>query len=136
MVGYRNDRYLLFGRASAKLDDMLNFIPARLAAPVLFVASAMCGLNGRAGWRTALRDRLKHESPNSAHTESFAAGALGIRLGGPLQYPDGRVEKPWMGDGTPDATAKDILSVCRLVLCAGWISALACMALLLILGYL
>jgi len=133
MVGYQNERYLRFGRVSAKLDDVLNFIPARLAVPVLFVASAVCGLNSRAGWQTALRDRLKHESPNSAHTESFAAGALGLRLGGPLRYPDGNVEKPWLGDGSPDATAKDIRSVCRLVLCAGWISMLVCVGLLLIL---
>lgn len=136
MVGFQNKRYLYFGRVSAKLDDVLNFIPARLALPVLFMASVVCGLNSRGGWKTALRDRLNHQSPNSAHTESFAAGALGIRLGGPLQYPDGKVEKPWMGDGSSDATGKDILSVCRLVLCAGWISMLVSVAVLLILGQL
>lgn len=133
MVGYQNERYLFLGRASAKLDDILNFLPARLAVPVLFTASGMCGLNSRGGWKTALRDRLKHQSPNSAHTESFAAGALGIRLGGPVQYPDGMVDKPWLGDGSPDATGRDILSVCRLVLCAGWISMLMFIAFLLIL---
>ena len=136
MVGHQNERYLHFGRVSARLDDVLNFIPARLSVPVLFMASFVCGLNSRAGWKTALRDRLKHPSPNSAHPESFAAGALGIRLGGPLQYPDGMVEKPWLGDGSPDATSKDILSVRRLVLCAGWISMLVFVVLLLILGQL
>jgi adenosylcobinamide-phosphate synthase len=134
MVGYQNERYLYFGQVSAKFDDLLNFIPARLSLPVFFVASTLCGLNSRAGWRIALRDRLKHQSPNSAHTESFAAGALGVQLGGPLQYPDGWVEKPWLGDGSPDVIAKDIVSVCRLVRCAGWVSALLCMAFVLAFG--
>ncbi|OGV68611.1 MAG: cobalamin biosynthesis protein CobD [Lentisphaerae bacterium RIFOXYA12_FULL_48_11] len=136
MVGYQNERYLYFGRVSAKLDDMLNFVPARLSVPVLFVASIVCGLNSRAGWKTALRDRLKHPSPNSAHPESFAAGALCIRIGGPLQYHDGMDDKPWLGDGSQDATGKDILSVCRLVMFAGWISMFASVVFLLILGQL
>lgn len=136
MVGHQDERYLYFGRASARLDDLLNFIPARLAMPVLFAASAVCGLNSRAGWKTAWRDRLKHPSPNSAHTESFAAGALGLRLGGPLQYSDSLVEKPWLGDGTPEAVARDIRAVCRLILCAGGIAVVMCVIVLAIIGQL
>lgn len=122
MVGYRNECYLLFGRISARLDDALNFIPARLAIAVLWAAALICRRDARTGWRIALRDRLKHASPNSAHTESFVAGALGLRLGGPLQYPDGLLEKPWLGDGSPDATGNDIRAACRLVLWAAWVS--------------
>lgn len=122
MVGYRDERYMLFGRFSARLDDALNFIPARLAIVILWPAALLCRLDARAGWRIALRDRLKHESPNSAHTESFAAGALGLRLGGPLLYSDGLLEKHWLGDGSPDATAKDIRAASRLVLYAACIS--------------
>lgn len=119
MVGYRDERYLLFGRVSARLDDAVNLIPARLSLPLLFTAAGACRLNARAGWRVACRDRLKHESPNAAHAESFAAGALGLRLGGPLQYPDGPVEKPWIGDGTADAQPNHIRDACRLVQWAG-----------------
>ena len=119
MVGYRDERYLLFGRVSARLDDAVNFIPARLSLPLLFAAAGFCRLDARAGWRVACRDRLKHESPNAAHAESFAAGALGLRLGGPLQYPDGPVDKPWIGDGTPEARPSHIRDVCRLVQWAG-----------------
>lgn len=134
MVGYKNERYLYFGRAGARLDDGLNFVPARLAIPFLCLGSVVCGLQSRAGWRTTLRDRRKHPSPNSGHTESFTAGALGIRLGGPARYPHGTVEKPWLGTGTPDATSRDIRAACRLILCAGWISMLTFVIVLLVLG--
>ena len=122
MVGYRDARYLLFGRVSARLDDALNFVPARLSLPILFLAAGICRLDARAGWRSARRDRLKHESPNAAHAESFAAGALGLRLGGPVQYPDGPLDKPWIGDGTPMARPEQIRDVCRLI---GWAGALS-----------
>ncbi len=86
MVGYRNERYLKFGWASARMDDLLNFVPARLTALLLIVAApfAGCSLSGAA--RIALRDRLKHPSPNSGYPEAAAAGALGIRLGGASSY--------------------------------------------------
>jgi len=122
MVGYRNDRYLHLGWASAHADDVLNFIPARLALPLMAPAAAMCGLDAAAGWRIASRDRLKHASPNSAHTESFAAGALGVRLGGPTLYAHGCVDKPWIGDGAETVTDRHIVQACRLTACAGWIS--------------
>jgi adenosylcobinamide-phosphate synthase len=122
MVGYENREYRLFGRASAKLDDAANFLPARLSLPVLWLAALVCRLDANGGWRTAMRDRLKHASPNAAHAESFVAGALGIRLGGPTLYHDGIAEKPWLGDGAADAGARHVRAVCNLVLCAGIIS--------------
>ena len=98
MVGYKNERYLQLGWASARMDDLLNFIPARLTA-LLFVASApLFGLSWRDSLRIALRDRLNHPSPNSAHPEAAAAGALRIRLGGTSSY-GGRVsQKQFIGD--------------------------------------
>lgn len=125
MVGYKNRKYRDFGRFAARLDDAVNFIPARIAPAVLFPAAVLCGLDAAAGWKIAIRDRLKHTSPNSGHAESFAAGCLGLRLGGPSQYPHGLVEKPWLGDGATDASASHILAACRLATCAGWISVMA-----------
>ena len=122
MVGYRNERYGRLGWASANADDALNFLPARMALPLMVPAAALCGLDAIAGWRIALRDRLKHASPNSAHTESFAAGALGVRLGGPTLYPHGTVEKPWIGDTPGNLSDTHIGQTCRLTACAGWIS--------------
>lgn len=86
MVGYKNQRYLRIGWASARMDDLLNFIPARLTALLMIVAAPLCGLSAAAAARITLRDRLKHPSPNSGHPEAAAAGALGVRLGGPASY--------------------------------------------------
>lgn len=130
MVGYRNDRYRLFGRAAARTDDALNFFPARLSPALLWFGASVLGLNARDGWRTALRDRLKHASPNSAHAESFVAGALGLRLGGPTVYPHGTVDRPWLGAGSEITQPQHIGLVCRLTLTTGLVStALAVLAL-------
>ncbi len=130
MVGYRDERYVRFGWASARLDDALNILPARLCLGPLFAAAGLCRLNARAGWRVAMRDRLKHASPNSAHAESFAAGALQVRLGGPTTYPGRTVEKPWLGDGEQDVGPVHVRQACALVRCAGWISAVICASVL------
>ncbi len=100
MVGYKNPDYVLLGRASARADDIVQFIPARLSIPVLFLAATLLGYNGMRGLRIAARDRLKHPSPNSAHPESFIAGTLNIRLGGPSLYSDGLHERPLIGGGS------------------------------------
>jgi adenosylcobinamide-phosphate synthase len=86
MVGYRNERYLQFGWASARMDDLLNFIPARLTALLMILAAPLAGLSMKGSLLVTLRDRLKHPSPNSGHPEAAAAGALGIQLGGPSLY--------------------------------------------------
>jgi len=86
MVGYKSERYLQFGWASARMDDLLNFIPARLTALLMILASPLAGLSPGNALSVALNDRLKHPSPNSGHPEAAAAGALGVRLGGPASY--------------------------------------------------
>lgn len=108
MLGYKNDRYLYFGRTAARLDDAANFLPARLAA-LLMTAAALCiGQDGKNGWRILRRDRLNHTSPNSAHTEAVCAGALHIRLGGPSVYFGKTVCKPYIGDDDRPVEAADI----------------------------
>lgn len=122
MVGYRSPVYLYFGRAAARFDDAMNFIPARLSVPFMMLAAGLCGLNMRGCLKIALRDRRKHASPNAGHAESCAAGALGIRLGGPTRYPFKLVEKPWLGDGDLDTSFVHIDRTCALVLRSGLIS--------------
>jgi len=98
MVGYKNQEFINIGWAGARLDDMMSFIPSRLSLLILFLGAWLNRLHPLDGMRVALRDRLKHDSPNSAHSESFVAGALNIRLGGPTRYPEGIKDKPWLGD--------------------------------------
>ena len=113
MIGYKNERYLHFGRAAAKLDDVCNFLPARISAWLMIAFTALAGIFDRhydaAGARRIFaRDRYNHSSPNSAQTESVCAGALGIRLGGPSYYFGKLVEKPCLGDETRGIEAADI----------------------------
>lgn len=101
MVGYRNDRYRNFGWASARLDDIANFIPARITGMLIAAAAFILKMSvaaGRLSLRTMLRDGRKHLSPNSGIPEAAMAGALGIRLGGPSLYAGQLVEKPYIGD--------------------------------------
>ncbi len=115
MVGYKNDAYLFFGRAGAKLDDILNFIPARLAGIFMVMSAYLSGLNGKNAWRIFRRDRKNHKSPNSAHTEAACAGALGIQLGGNGIYFGKLVEKPTIGDDNQKANPEDIVRTNRLM---------------------
>jgi len=122
MVGYRRDHYLLFGRPAARLDDLANFLPARLSLIILYIGALFSGDSGREGWKIALRDRRKHPSPNAGHPESFVAGALGIKLGGPSVYQEGVVDKPWLGTGDVELGPEHIHRSCRLVNRSSWIS--------------
>ena len=115
MVGYKNDRYLYFGRAAAKFDDILNFIPARLSGALMSAAAALCGLDAGNAWRIFRRDRRNHSSPNSAHTEAAAAGALHIRLAGNAYYFGKLYEKPTIGDDDRPVEYEDIRRVNRLL---------------------
>jgi len=109
MVGYDNEQYREFGFASAKLDDALNFIPARLGGVIAILAGACLGYSPARGFKVFLRDRKKHKSPNSAHGESAFAGLLGIKLGGDASY-DGVAEaRPEIGDGLKEPETNDIL---------------------------
>ena len=115
MVGYKNDRYLYFGRPAAKWDDVLNFIPARVAGVLMCLGAALAGLDGKSAWRVFLRDRKKHKSPNSAHTEAACAGALGVRLAGPNWYFGKLVDKPCIGDDVRPIEPEDIIRAGRLL---------------------
>ena len=115
MVGYKNDQYLYFGRAAAKLDDLVNFIPARLAGILLCLAARPAGFDGKNAWKIFWRDRKNHKSPNSAHTEAAAAGALDVQLAGSNYYFGKLVVKPTIGDPLRPVEAADILRCNRLM---------------------
>lgn len=116
MVGYKNDKYRFFGWASARLDDILNFIPARLSGLLLCLGAALLpGCSGRRAWTIFWRDRRKHASPNSAHTEAACAGALGVRLAGDASYFGKVVHKPTLGDPVRPVEPEDIPRACRLM---------------------
>ena len=114
LFGYKNDRYRHFGAPAARLDDAVNFLPARLTGLCMVAAAFLIGLDGRNAWRIFRRDRLAHASPNAAHTEAAAAGALGIRLGGPTPYFGRLIQKPFLGDNGRRPAATDIRAACRL----------------------
>ncbi len=115
MVGYNNDAYRYFGSAAARLDDVLGFIPARVAGALMSAAAVLVGLDARRAWRVFLRDRKNHLSPNSAHTEAACAGALGVSLGGAHKYFGRIVEKPTIGDATRAVCTRDIVLANRLM---------------------
>jgi adenosylcobinamide-phosphate synthase len=108
MLGYKNDKYLYFGRAAAKTDDVVNFIPSRISALLMIAACPLCHLDGRNAWRIFRRDRFKHTSPNAAQTESVFAGALNVRLNGPAFYGGILYEKEYLGDDARPIESTDI----------------------------
>ena len=122
MVGYRNERYEDFGRAAAKLDDIVNFIPSRLSALLMIIAAVLPGYSAKDGWRIWRRDRFQHKSPNSAQTESVCAGALGVQLAGDASYFGVLVRKPTIGDPLRPVEAQDIRRANRLMLTTALLS--------------
>ena len=108
MVGYKNDKYRYFGTAAAKLDDICNFVPARVSGVCMILAAYLCGMDGKGAARIFRRDRKKHASPNSAQTESACAGALQIQLAGNATYFGQLYEKPYIGDDIRPVEAEDI----------------------------
>ena len=125
MLGYKNEKYLYFGRAAARLDDVVNMIPSRLAALLMIAAAWLCGLDGKGAFCIWRRDRFQHASPNSAQTEAACAGALGVALAGDAVYFGKVVKKPFIGDGDRPVEPEDIVRANRLLyvsaaaLCAG-----------------
>ena len=115
MVGYRNEQYLYFGRAAAKLDDALNFIPSRVCAGVMILAAAFLGMDARGAAQIFRRDRKNHSSPNSAQTESVCAGALGVQLAGDAYYFGKLVKKKTIGDPKRRVFPEDIPKANRLM---------------------
>lgn len=110
MVGYKNDRYMDFGRAAAKLDDGLNYLPSRLCALLMVSAAWLGGMDAGGAWRIWRRDRRNHASPNSAQTEAVMAGALGVQLAGNASYFGVVHEKPTIGDDKRPIVPEDILN--------------------------
>lgn len=115
MVGYKNDKYREFGWAGARLDDLLNYLPARLTGWLFVCCSTPLGLNGPAAKRVMLRDAGKHASPNAGWPEAAAAGALGVQLGGAAVYFGQRVEKPTFGDALEPVTVQHYHRLIRLL---------------------
>lgn len=130
MVGYRNDTYLYFGRAAARLDDAVNFLPARISACLMLASSFLGGecFSGKRAYRIYRRDRTKHASPNAAQTEAVCAGALGIRLAGDASYFGRTVKKPYIGDPVRAAEYEDIRRVNRLLYLTAWLGETLCLA--------
>ena len=128
MIGYKNERYLDFGRCAARLDDVVNFIPARLCALAMVAISPLLGLSAREAWRVWRQDRGLSESPNAGQTESAAAGALGVCLGGPATYFGKVVEKPWLNETGAQAGPGDIARANRLMVGASILVLTLCCA--------
>lgn len=122
MVGYKNDRYLYFGRAAAKLDDVANYIPARISAFLMMFAACLSGQNAKHAFQIWKRDRYNHASPNSAQTESVAAGALDILLAGDAWYFGKLVKKPTIGENLRTVEAADIMRINRMMIVASLIA--------------
>lgn len=115
MVGYKNETYMDYGRVAARLDDVANYIPSRIAAISMILASPLLGFSGKNAFYIWKRDKRKHESPNSAQTESVCAGALGIKLAGPAYYFGEYHKKEYIGDELRKIERKDILRSHRLM---------------------
>ena len=126
MVGYKNDQYLWFGRCAARLDDVVNFIPARLAGLLMCLGAGFSVFDAPNALRIFRRDRKNHKSPNSAHTEAAAAGALHIQLGGSNYYFGKLVEKPTIGDADHPVEPLDIVRVNRLMYATAFLALVLC----------
>ena len=115
MLGYKNEKYLYFGRFPAKMDDVFNFIPSRITALFMIVAAFLTGMDGKNAWKIWKRDRRKHASPNSAQTESVCAGALRVRLAGDAVYFGKLHKKEYLGDPLRPIEPEDIRRAGRLM---------------------
>lgn len=117
MLGYKNDKYMYFGRFDARLDDVVNFIPARISAYLMIAAAFIGGrqFDGKNAYRIFKRDRFNHASPNSAQTESVCAGALRVQLAGDAVYFGKLVKKKYIGDGLREIEYEDIKRANRLM---------------------
>jgi adenosylcobinamide-phosphate synthase len=128
MIGYRNERYIDFGRTAAKIDDSANYIPARISVPILTAAAALVGLRAFAARRIARRDGRKHMSPNAGIAEAAFAGALGIRLGGVMERRGRLVTLPEIGDPVVPLIRGQILAANRMMFAATGIAAVVFLA--------
>lgn len=122
MIGYKNEKYIDFGRFAASLDDVLNFIPSRLTALIMILSAYFLRLDGKTAYRIWRRDRRNHASPNSAQTESVCAGALNVQLAGNAYYFGKLCEKKTIGDNLRPVENEDIRRANRLMYCTAIIT--------------
>ena len=122
MIGYKNDRYRQLGTAAARLDDVANFIPARVSAWMMLLAGAILRLDVKNAWKIYRRDHSKHDSPNSAHTEAVCAGALRVALAGDAYYFGKKKEKPTIGDALRPVEYEDIKRANYLMIAASMLT--------------
>ena len=134
MVGYKNDRYINFGRFAAKLDDIANYIPSRISAYLMIFASKIMGCNSRNAYRIFKRDSRNHASPNSAQTESVVAGALEIQLAGDAYYFGKLYKKPFIGDSIKPIKYDNIADSIKLMYMTSVISAVLFVGLKVVVG--
>jgi adenosylcobinamide-phosphate synthase len=132
MIGYKNDKYLYFGRTAARLDDLVNFLPSRISAYMMITASFIGGksFSGKRAYTVYKRDNRKHASPNSAQTEAVCAGALGIKLAGDASYFGKIVHKPYIGDSVRSVEYEDIKRANKLMYLTAWIGEIACVVIM------
>jgi adenosylcobinamide-phosphate synthase len=121
MVGYKNEKYLLFGKASARMDDVANYLPARLSILFIAVAAKILTGNGSRTFKTAKTDGRNHTSPNAGFSEAAFAGALAIKLGGPSHYHGKLVEKPFIGSGFGGVIPIHIKKSCDLMMLSAFV---------------
>ncbi|OXX83320.1 cobalamin biosynthesis protein, partial [Paraclostridium benzoelyticum] len=122
MVGYKNEKYGDIGFASAKIDDIANFIPARITPFFMMIASFILGFNSKKSIKIAMRDRKNHKSPNCAYAEGAVAGALEVQLGGTNMYFGEKVYKPTIGDKDRELEAEDILRTNKIMYLTSFIA--------------
>ena len=122
MVGYKNEKYMDFGKFSAKVDDVANFIPARITGILIVLASMILGYNYKNSLKIFIRDRKNHSSPNSAHSEASVAGALGVQFGGKVSYFGKEIDKPTIGDKTKEFELEDIRKNIRIMYVTSFLS--------------
>lgn len=122
MVAYKNNRYMYFGRIPAYMDDVCNYIPARLSAIIMIAASCLIGMDGKGAWKIFKRDRYNHASPNSAQTEAVMAGALNVQLAGDAWYFGELHKKKTIGDDIRPVEAGDIVRANKLLYASAGIS--------------
>ena len=126
MLGYVEPPYRDFGFVPAKMDDVMNYLPARLSGLLMLAAGTLLGMDARNGWRIFRRDRYNHASPNSAQTESVCAGLLGLRLAGDAWYHGALHKKPYIGDPLREVEPEDIPRACRLLYGTAFLSLALC----------
>ena len=122
MVGYKNEKYMDFGKFSAKLDDVANFIPARITGILIVIASMILGYDYKNSLKIFIRDRKNHSSPNSGHAEAGVAGSLGVQFGGRVSYFGKEVDKPVIGDKIKDFELEDIKKNIKIMYAASFLS--------------